>query len=68
LSITLKVSGMTCPHCVNNVTKAIQGLPGVVKVQVSLEEGQAQVSGSADQQALVNAVVEAGYSVDSVSS
>jgi Cu+-exporting ATPase len=67
LSITLKVSGMTCPHCVNNVTKAIQGLPGVVEVQVSLEQGQAQISGTADQRSLVNAVEEAGYSVDSVS-
>ncbi|MES9971402.1 MAG: heavy metal translocating P-type ATPase [Candidatus Thiodiazotropha sp.] len=68
LSITLKVSGMTCPHCVMNVSKALQAQPGVVSAEVSLEEGQAVVTGSAHQDALVNAVVEAGYSVESVSS
>ncbi|PVV10056.1 MAG: copper-translocating P-type ATPase [gamma proteobacterium symbiont of Ctena orbiculata] len=68
LSITLKVSGMTCPHCVMNVSKALQAQPGVVNAEVSLEEAQAVVTGSADQEALVNAVVEAGYSVESVSS
>jgi Cu+-exporting ATPase len=68
LSITLKVSGMTCPHCVENVTQALQAQPGVVNADVNLEEGQAVVTGSADQQTLVNAVVEAGYSVESVSS
>jgi Cu+-exporting ATPase len=67
LSITLKVSGMTCPHCVMNVTKALQALPGVVNADVSLEEGQAVITGSTDQETLVNAVVEAGYSVESVS-
>jgi Cu+-exporting ATPase len=68
LSITLKVSGMTCPHCVMNVTKALQAQPGVVNADVSLEEGQAVITGNADQETLVNAVVEAGYSVESVSS
>ncbi|MEW8027973.1 MAG: heavy metal translocating P-type ATPase [Candidatus Thiodiazotropha sp.] len=68
LSITLKVNGMTCPHCAMNVTKALQAQPGVVNAEVNLEDGQALVSGTADQEALVNAVVEAGYSVESVSS
>ncbi|MES9993356.1 MAG: heavy metal translocating P-type ATPase [Candidatus Thiodiazotropha sp.] len=67
LSIRLKVSGMTCPHCVNNVAKALQAQPGVESAQVTLEDGQALVTGSADPDSLVNAVVEAGYSVESVS-
>jgi copper chaperone CopZ len=58
---------MTCPHCVKNVSKALQAQPGVVNAEVSLEDGQAVVTGSTDQEALVNAVVEAGYSVESVS-
>jgi Cu+-exporting ATPase len=68
LSITLKVVGMTCPHCVMNVTKALQAQPGVESAEVTLEDGRAVVTGSADQQALVDAVVEAGYSVESVTS
>jgi Cu+-exporting ATPase len=68
LSITLKVSGMTCPHCVMNVTKALLAQPGVANADVSLEKGQAVITGSADQETLVNAVVKAGYSVESVSS
>lgn len=68
LSITLKVSGMTCPHCVKNVTQALRAQPGVETADVSLEDGQAVVSGSADRDSLVNAVQEAGYGVESVSS
>ncbi|MEW8429706.1 MAG: metal-transporting ATPase, partial [gamma proteobacterium symbiont of Ctena orbiculata] len=69
LSITLlKVSGMTCPHCVKNVTSALQAQAGVESAEVTLEDGRALVTGSADQDSLVKAVVEAGYSVESVSS
>ena len=67
LTTTLRVSGMTCPHCVNNVTKALQAVPGVEEAQVILEDGAAVVTGSADQAALIEAVVEAGYSVESSS-
>jgi Cu+-exporting ATPase len=61
LSETLKVSGMTCPHCVMNVSKALQAVPGVERADVSLENGEAVVSGSADRDLLVQAVKTAGY-------
>jgi copper chaperone CopZ len=38
---TIKVSGMTCQGCVRSVTRVLQALPGVEKVDVSLERGEA---------------------------
>lgn len=57
----LKVTGMTCGHCVMSVTKALQGVPGVEKAEVSLEKGEALVHGDAGLQAMLSAVKQAGY-------
>ena len=58
----LKIEGMTCGHCVMAVKKALAEVPGVDKVvDVSLEQKQAVVSGSADNAALTAAVADAGY-------
>ena len=64
MSTTIKVTGMTCPHCVNNVAKALQAEPGVENVDVSLETGQAVVAGVAEREALVQAVKTAGYEAE----
>jgi copper chaperone len=58
---TLKVSGMTCNHCVSAVTKALAAVPGVESAEVSLENARAVVKGSADAQVLIAAVKEEGY-------
>jgi copper chaperone len=60
-AITLKVSGMTCNHCVMAVSKALTKVPGVEAADVSLEQAQAVVKGSADAQTLIAAVQEEGY-------
>ena len=39
----LKVTGMTCGGCTNNVTNALKAVSGVSDVKVSLSEGQATV-------------------------
>ena len=44
--LKLKVEGMTCNHCVMAVTKALKKVPGVEKVEVSLEKGEALVEGT----------------------
>ncbi len=64
MSTTIKVSGMTCPHCVKNVTKALQAEPGVEEVNVSLDSGEALVAGSADRDRLVQAIKSAGYEAE----
>jgi copper chaperone len=37
------VEGMSCSHCVNAVTKALNAVNGVVGVEVSLEKKTASV-------------------------
>ncbi len=60
--IKLNVGGMTCNHCVRHVTKALDGVAGVVRVvEVNLDRGEALVEGSADAGELVAAVEKAGY-------
>jgi len=36
---TLKVTGMTCNHCVMSVTKALKQVPGVETADVSPDQG-----------------------------
>jgi copper chaperone len=42
-TVTLKVEGMSCEHCVKAVTSAAGGLEGVESVNVSLEAGTAEI-------------------------
>jgi len=42
-SISLKVTGMTCAGCVASVTRVLQNVKGVSKVDVSLAEARARV-------------------------
>ncbi|MHB8370761.1 MAG: heavy-metal-associated domain-containing protein [Leptospirales bacterium] len=44
-STVFKVTGLTCNHCVMAVTRAIEKVPGVTKVAVSLERGEISVEG-----------------------
>jgi copper chaperone len=59
----LRVEGMNCPHCVAAVTDALGALPGVEKVKVNLEKGEAKVKHGVEVsvQALKDAVTEAGF-------
>jgi copper chaperone len=43
-NVELKIEGMDCQGCVKSVTRMLSGVPGVEKVDVSLEEGKARVS------------------------
>ncbi|MDA3920080.1 MAG: cation transporter [Salinisphaera sp.] len=58
----LKIEGMSYQHCVKSVDAALSDVPGVDRVvAVRLDEGEAEVEGSADPNALVAAVEEEGY-------
>lgn len=39
----IKVSGMSCEHCVNAITKALSALPGIRGVVVDLKAGTVTV-------------------------
>ena len=45
---TINVKGMTCPHCVKHVTKALSGMDGVSDVNVNLEAGTATFTAARD--------------------
>lgn len=42
-STTLKVRGMTCSGCVASVTRVLEQINGVTRVEVALDPGQATV-------------------------
>ncbi|GAA2575111.1 MULTISPECIES: heavy-metal-associated domain-containing protein [Streptomyces] len=57
------VSGMTCEHCRDTLTKEIGAVDGVLSVDVDLEAGQVTVTtaAEADDALLAEVVDEAGY-------
>ena len=65
---TLEIKGMMCQHCVAHVKKALEGVSGVSKVEVSLENKNAVIEASVTvaDEALKAAVSEAGYEVTAI--
>lgn len=61
-AITLRISGMTCEHCVRAVETALNAIPGVA-ARVSLEEKLARIEAESDidTERLVHAVEEESY-------
>jgi copper chaperone len=62
----IKISGMTCDHCVKTVEKGIKSLPGVDRVKVDLDTQTADVAYSPDTVTLdqiKKAITQAGYQV-----
>jgi copper ion binding protein len=60
---TYQVSGMTCEHCVQAVTREVGAVDGVEKVDVDLPTGAVTVTSGQplDTDAVRAAVDEAGY-------
>lgn len=63
-TITLKVSGMACPHCKKRVEEAASAVPGIETAIVDLGAATLTVTGTPDREALVRAVSMAGYDVE----
>ena len=58
------LEGLTCGHCVQAVEKAVSGVSGVELATVELVPGgtsRLSVTGTADQEALAEAVRSSGY-------
>jgi copper ion binding protein len=62
-TVTYQVSGMTCGHCVQAVSREVGALPGVEAVDVDLATGAVQVTSRQPlaTEAVRDAVDEAGY-------
>ena len=55
------VTGMSCAACSARVEKAVSKVPGVTSCSVSLLTNSMGVEGTAQTQAIISAVEEAGY-------
>lgn len=64
----ISIEGMSCPHCVKSVSKALNALEGVEVLEVSLELKQARVhvSSNVSDEALSKAIVEDGFECRSI--
>lgn len=62
-NVELKVEGMHCQHCVAATKAALEAVPGVRSVEVSLEDGTATLEAGmiASDGKLVAAVEGAGF-------
>ncbi len=58
-----KVVGMRCEGCLNKTIAALKAVPGVKKVELSLETGLGKVEaeGFVGEESLMNAVMGSGY-------
>ncbi|MDP4094357.1 MAG: heavy metal-associated domain-containing protein [Bacillota bacterium] len=64
----INIEGMGCANCVRHVTEALKELPGVLDVEVLLNEKNAVVEASAEvsDTSLKEAVEDAGYEVTGI--
>ncbi|WP_181038789.1 heavy-metal-associated domain-containing protein [Arthrobacter sp. Y81] len=63
-SAQYSLEGLTCGHCVRTVEQAVSGVPGVKSAAVDLVPGgmsRLSVTGTADREALAEAVRSSGY-------
>jgi len=63
-NVKLRITGMTCGHCLAKVEKALKGVNGVYSAVIDLPDGEAEVDFDDDTvttQQLVAAVARAGY-------
>ncbi len=60
----LKVSGMSCGHCVRAITQAVQALDDAAEVQIDLAAAEVRVASRLTPQQLLQAVRDEGYGAE----
>ena len=61
MKVQLKVTGMSCNHCISMVSKAIAKLQSDAKVTVDLAQQQVSVESALAAEDIIAALDEAGY-------
>ncbi len=61
--VTIRVNGMMCSHCTSAVEKACKSVPGTVEAKADLESKTVTVTGTADLDALKQAILAEDYEV-----
>ncbi|HOX92267.1 MAG TPA: heavy-metal-associated domain-containing protein [Spirochaetales bacterium] len=68
MKTVVTIEGMSCEHCAMRVKKALEALPGVDQVSVSLASSTAELSGAGlDNESIAKAVEKVGYKASAVS-
>lgn len=57
----LKVSGMSCGHCVRAITRALQAVDPAAEVQVDLAAGEVRVASRQSLEQVMQAIRREGY-------
>jgi copper chaperone len=66
--MTMKIDGMTCGHCVGQVSKALENLDGVKVTQVQIGTATVEFdSGTTSEARITQAVEDQGYAVRATS-
>ena len=60
---TIAISGMSCGHCVNAVTKALSAVPGVAVQDVRIGSATIGIESDAELASAESAIGEAGFDV-----
>lgn len=66
-SLTLRIEGMSCEHCVKRVTDALKSIKGVKKAIVDLEAKSAEVTylpAKTNREAMTAAVCALGFKAE----
>jgi len=59
----IDIEGMSCDHCVRAVTKAIEKVPGVAAVEVTVGHAVVHSPTPVSRDALASAIAEEGYRI-----
>lgn len=64
-TVILNVEGMSCNNCVKHVTEALEALPGISEIEITLAEGKVafRSTGAASEEQIAEALEDAGYDV-----
>ena len=60
---TVKIKGMSCPHCAGSTKKALEAIKGISNVQINLAQGEATFDGEVDLQSVKEAITKIGFEV-----
>ena len=60
-TLNYDVPGVTCGHCKSAIESEVGQVPGVDRVEVDIASKKVVIEGSASEEAILAAIVEAGY-------
>jgi copper chaperone len=60
---TFTVTGMTCNHCEQAVTRAVKQIDPQAQIKIDRSQNHVEVQSTAPRETLAKAIVEEGYAV-----